>query len=89
MSVANLTEVDLVQFCEVAIQPVGGLDEAVVHAVRSVSGTASQPRIEGMIVDLVSEVPPLGMSPQLLVGEPQRPVDLVCVCVDPDALRSD
>ena len=40
-----------------------------------------------MIVDLVSEVPPLGMSPQLLVGEPQRPVDLVCVCVDPDALR--
>jgi hypothetical protein len=36
-----------------------------------------------VVVDLVAEVPPLVVGAELLVSQPDRPADLVCVRVDP------
>jgi hypothetical protein len=63
-------EVGFVLLGELALEPVGGLDEPVVLAV----GTDERDREPAshwrMIVDPVPEVPPLGMGAELLVRQP-------------------
>lgn len=80
-------EVGFVLLGEVPIQPVGCLDEAVVQTIGSDQRRRQPAPHRRVIVDLVTEVPPLGMRPQLLIRQSQRPVHLVGVCMDPDTRR--
>jgi hypothetical protein len=72
---------------EVARQTVGDLDESVVLPVGSDQRNSKPPPHRRMVALGASEIPPLWMSPQRLVGEPDRPVNLVRVGVDAKSSR--
>ena len=80
-------EVRLVLLGEVTLQPVGGLDEPVVLAIRADQRDRQPTSHRRVIVELVAEVSPRGMGPQLLIRESQRAVHLVDIRVDPNSPR--
>src|SRR6516164_9240952 len=82
-----MQEVRFVLCGEVALQAVGDLDKPVVLPVRPDQGNGEPSPHRGMAALIASEIPPLWMSPQLLVGEPDRPVNLVRVGVDAKSPR--
>src|SRR5215472_16057290 len=82
-----MQEIRLVLCGEVALQTVGDLDEPVVVPVRPDQGNGEPSPHRGMAALVASEIPPLWMSPQRLVGEPDRLVNLVRVGVDAESPR--
>jgi hypothetical protein len=71
---ASLTRWGLVLLGELALEPIGGLGEPVVLAVGTDERDRTPAAHRRMVVELVPEVPPLRMSAELLVRQPDRPV---------------
>src|SRR5262249_40422146 len=69
------------------LRTVGDLAEAVVLPGGPDRGDSQPPPHRGMTARIGAEIAPLRMSPQLLVGEPDRPVHLVRVGVDAKSPR--
>src|SRR5690348_6416226 len=76
-------EMRLILFGEVPLQAVRSLDEPIVLPVEADQRNGQPSAHRRMDVLLGAEVPPLRMCPELLVGLPDRPPDLVGVRVAP------
>ena len=79
-------EIGFVLLGELTLEPIRGLDEPIIGAVRSDQGDGQPASHRRVVFDLVAEVPPLVAGSELLVGQPDRPGDLVCVRVDAESL---
>src|SRR5690349_20678303 len=76
-------DVRLSLFGEVPLQTVRSLDEPIVLSVEADQRNGQPSPHRRMPVLLGAEVAPLRMCPELLVGQPDRPTDLVGLRMDP------
>ena len=84
--VASRTEVRLILLGEVPLQPVRSLDEPVIVPVEADQWHGQPSPHRGMAGLLGTEVTPLRVGPEFLVGQPDRPLDLVAYAWMPNPL---